>query len=191
MATTLLTSILMSNKDLIISLATIGIEKFVEFFQVQKLSGICLCRESIEFLCKNLLNSKDVHLIDIKTLIFDELDSDEKEKRGLSSDLIVFPKCKRMIEDLKNILQTKSIIVLCEDRILLKYLKCRNILYMLPTDLMMQEIKANNELFDDVLFQKFKNTIITEKKDKMLLYHNHMELEQMIMSRFAGLVVKI
>ena len=196
MASSFITGFVVLNKDLLISLAAVGLERFSEFFQTQNLKGICLLPDSINFICKNLVNSKQAYLLDIKTQVFQELDDEEKtnlekSENELTDKKLIFPKAKVIMDEISEILQCKNIIVLSEDKDLLKYLKCRDLIYFLPTDLLVQELKVNNPDFDNEGFQKFKQMIISQKKDKMVLYHSHQELESLIMSRYSGLVVKV
>ena len=188
-------SFLISNKSALIALAVEGMARISEFFQHKNVKGIVLVPDSIKFITENLLNSKDSYLVNLDLVFGNQLDEDEKKDLDdldddLSKMIKVFPKIKALVEELKEIVRTKNVILLHSNMFLLKYLMCRDMLYFLPSDAMLQQLKAGNPDFDEATFQKYKADIQAFKATKIRVYNSHSELESMIQQTYADLIIK-
>jgi hypothetical protein len=188
-------SFVISNKTALITLAIEGFNRLCEFFHHKNVKGIVLVPDSIKFITENLLNSRNSHLVNLDLVFGNQLDEDEKKEihdldDDLSQMIRVFPKVKPLVEELKEIVRSNNVILLHSNMFLLKYLKCRDMLYFLPSDAMLQQLKAANPDFDEVTFQKYKAEIRTFKPDKIHVYNTHSELEAMIQESYSDLIIK-
>jgi hypothetical protein len=157
------------------------------------LYGVCIppsCGKS--YLCNNVI-SETIHFIDIDKEAENDLDSDDKEdikkKQDLNISRIIYTKSKTILNDFKDILQNsscknKTLVLVSSDYRLLKYNQCTKILYMMPTDLLIQQFKNENPNFNNEKFIVCKNDLIQRKSDKLIIYNSKEQLLSLLCEKF-------
>ena len=188
-------ALLLTQKDVIISLAISGVYKLCEFFQPQKRKGIVLLEESAQYLMTNLVNSKKSYLVDLHSQINTHLDADdiqaiENAPDDLSRKELLYPRVSKLTEDIMNVLRQSTVVFFHWDLELLKFLQCRDMLYFLPSDQYVQALIQANPNFDQARFMKYKQLLMSSKSQKVVLYTTNTDLQNLIIAAYSDLQIK-
>lgn len=179
------------------SLFNLLYDKVIKVLYNLQINAIC-----IPYIDPSLLNnlvSTSCYLVNLDAEVGNTLDEDEKNQASLGaliSPRIIYTKCIAIVNELKDVILNSSnsitqFIFISIDYRLLKYSGTGSkILNALPSDQYYQILKLQPD-WNDALYDKIKNDLVTRKSSKLVIYNNLLDLQSIICKNFNSVTVKI